>query len=435
MTPEERKRREAAARIDRALLSRREMLRRMGLGVVTIGAAPAILAACGGGEEAAAPPPAEPAAPPPAEPAPPAEPPAETGATAEPATPAEAPPASGPLDYLSWEGYDVPVEAMEAWKAENGVEIRASYIGNHDDIQGKIASGGAEGADLITYYQGYKPLYRELGILSADRRVEDAEPRRPVPVLADRRRRQAVLRRLRRHPHRRPVDVRGDRPHVGRRHPAGRIDVVVRPARPVPEGQDRVARRSGRLVHAGRPRARLRPVDGDAGAAHRDRGPAHADHRPGQQRLSVVRRHDDAARLRRHRRLLAGLGVHELAWRRQRARTPSRRSSRRRAASRSPTPTRSRRPWTTSTPPTRGSTRCSIRRRTPRRPIYLVAGVTVEAAQPLLDEATASLYDYSDVESFFASAPLYNNPPLESDEYVTIGQWQERWQEIKASAA
>ena len=54
---------------------------------------------------------------------------------------------------------------MEAWKAENGVEIRASYIGNHDDIQGKIASGGAEGADLITYYQGYKPLYSELGIL------------------------------------------------------------------------------------------------------------------------------------------------------------------------------------------------------------------------------------------------------------------------------
>ena len=46
--------------------------------------------------------------------------------------------------------------------------------------------------------------------------------------------------------------------------------------------------------------------------------------------------------------------------------------------------------------------------------IYLVAGVTVEAAQPLLDEATAALYDYSDVESFFALA-LYNNPPVESD--------------------
>ena len=61
----------------------------------------------------------------------------------------------------------MPVESVEAWKKENGVEIRATYIGNHDDIQAKIASGGAEGADLITYYQGYKPLYSELGILHA----------------------------------------------------------------------------------------------------------------------------------------------------------------------------------------------------------------------------------------------------------------------------
>jgi len=158
----------------------------MGLGVVTIGAAPAILAACGGEEEAAPPPPAEPAEPP-AEPAP-AEPPAEPAPPAEP-PPATAPPASGPLDYLSREGYDVPVESM---------------------------------------------------VLDSQTNAEAA--------------------------------------------------------------------------------------------------------------------------------------------------------------------------------------------------IYLVAGVTVEAALPLLDEATASLYDYSDVDSFFAKAPLYNNPPLESDEYVTIGQWQERWQELKASA-
>ena len=180
MTPEERKRREAAARIDRALLSRREMLRRMGLGVVTIGAAPAILAACGGEEEAAAPPPAEPAAPPPAEPAPPAEPPAETGATAEPATPAEAPPASGPLDYLSWEGYDVPVESIEAWKAENGVEIRASYIGNHDDIQAKIASGWRRGRRPDHVLPGLQAALRGARHPQPDRRVEAAEPRGPV---------------------------------------------------------------------------------------------------------------------------------------------------------------------------------------------------------------------------------------------------------------
>jgi hypothetical protein len=60
--------------------------------------------------------------------------------------------------------------------------------------------------------------------------------------------------------------------------------------------------------------------------------------------------------------------------------------------------------------------------------------VTVEDALPLLDEATASLYDYTDVDTFFAQSPLYNAPPTESDEYVTFPQWQEKWQEIKAGA-
>ena len=248
MTPEERKRREAAARIDRALLSRREMLRRMGLGVVTIGAAPAILAACGGEEEAAAPPRRRPSRPRRRRPSPPAPPPAEPAPTRRARTPAEAPPASGPLDYLSWEGYDVPVEAMEAWKAENGVEIRASYIGNHDDIQGE---------DRLRWRGGRRPDHVLPGLQAPllrarhpprDRRVEAAEPRGPVPVLADRHRRQAVLRRLGRHPDRRPLDVRRDRHHLGRRHPAGRIGLVVRPARPVAEGQDRSARRSGRIA-------------------------------------------------------------------------------------------------------------------------------------------------------------------------------------------
>ena len=67
--------------------------------------------------------------------------------------------------------------------------------------------------------------------------------------------------------------------------------------------------------------------------------------------------------------------------------------------------------------------------------IYLVAGVTVEAAQPLLDEATAALYDYSDVESFFASAPLYNNPPRRVGRVRHDRRsGRRRWQEIKASA-
>ena len=148
--------RASVERYERARLSRRELLKRMGLGVVTIGAAPSILAACGGEDEVAAPAPAEPAAPPPpAEPAPPAEPP-----------PAEVPQASGTIDFLSWEGYDLP-GPMEAWKADNAVELNPTYIGSHNDIEARLkASGNSEGFDLITYYQGFKPLYAELEILS-----------------------------------------------------------------------------------------------------------------------------------------------------------------------------------------------------------------------------------------------------------------------------
>ena len=69
---------------------------------------------------------------------------------------------------------------------------------------------------------------------------------------------------------------------------------------------------------------------------------------------------------------------------------------------------------------------CSIRRSNAENAVYLVAGVTVEAAQPLLDEATASLYDYSDVESFFAAAPLYNAPPHRVGRVRhDSAQWQE----------
>jgi putative spermidine/putrescine transport system substrate-binding protein/spermidine/putrescine transport system substrate-binding protein len=65
---------------------------------------------------------------------------------------------------MSWEGYDFPT-AMEAWKKENNVEVQATYMGSHDDIQAKILGGGGAGLDLITYGSSYKELYRELKIL------------------------------------------------------------------------------------------------------------------------------------------------------------------------------------------------------------------------------------------------------------------------------
>jgi spermidine/putrescine-binding protein len=155
---EERARRELAARIDQRILSRRDLLKRGGVGLVALGAAPAFLAACGGGSS---------------DEATPTETEAPAATTAEPDVETEAPDsveaasvpaASGTIDYLSWEGYDIP-DQLKAWRDANGVTVNPTYIGNHDEIQAKIAAGGGS-YDIITYYQGYKPLYQELGILS-----------------------------------------------------------------------------------------------------------------------------------------------------------------------------------------------------------------------------------------------------------------------------
>lgn len=116
--------------------TRRELIKRGGLGALLLGSTPALLAACGGDDDEAAVTGG-----------------AETGAGEV---------SGGTIDFYSWEGYDLPDDffpTMKAWRSANDVEVRASYIGSHDDIQAKIKSGGGEGVDLITYGQHYKPLY------------------------------------------------------------------------------------------------------------------------------------------------------------------------------------------------------------------------------------------------------------------------------------
>lgn len=160
---QDRAQRELAARIDHAIagreLTRRELLRRSGLVLLTATAVPAVLAACGGGNSgdgttAAV---AEPAT-------------TEGGVTTSAATGAADTSAvsldvGGSLDFLSWEGYDLP-DIMTPWLKENGVTLNPTYPGNHDEITAKLAaSQGSAGYDIFTYYQGYKPLYSELGFL------------------------------------------------------------------------------------------------------------------------------------------------------------------------------------------------------------------------------------------------------------------------------
>jgi spermidine/putrescine-binding protein len=431
-TPEERKRRALAARIDREILTRRELLRRLGVGVVTIGAAPAILAACGGGEEEVAPPPAEPAEPAPAEPAP-AEPPppAEPAPPAEP-PPAEAPPASGTLDYLSWEGYDIPVESIEAWKAQNGVEIKASYIGNHDDIQAKILAGGAEGADLITYYQGYKPLYRELGILHP---IDESK----IPNLA------GLF----------PfwlTDIGGqsffvepDGTRTGIPWTFGAIGITYDSA-----AIDELSSWYDLLDPSLEGKVALPddPVGTFTLAAHvlgYDPSMVTQDQLPEIEDLlrQIIAQSKGISPSFGDMTTLLVSGDAVACWQGWAAMNSFARDAGKDTiktnvpvegsftfADAYAIPTTvdnldTAHAWLNQTLDPQVNAEAAI---------FLVAGVTVEASVDLLDEGTRALYDYADVESFFAKAPLYNNPPVESDEFVTIGQWQERWQEVKASA-
>jgi spermidine/putrescine-binding protein len=66
--------------------------------------------------------------------------------------------------------------------------------------------------------------------------------------------------------------------------------------------------------------------------------------------------------------------------------------------------------------------------------VILVGGVTVEDAVPELPKNIASLYEYDKLDELLERSPFYNNPPLESDEFVTFEEVQKRWQEIKAEA-
>jgi spermidine/putrescine-binding protein len=75
---------------------------------------------------------------------------------------------------------------------------------------------------------------------------------------------------------------------------------------------------------------------------------------------------------------------------------------------------------------------------------FLVAAVTVEGAEKLLNKQTRALYPYDDLElgdttgerlaRLFEQAPFYANLPVKSDEFVTFTEWTETWEEIKASA-
>jgi spermidine/putrescine-binding protein len=65
---------------------------------------------------------------------------------------------------------------------------------------------------------------------------------------------------------------------------------------------------------------------------------------------------------------------------------------------------------------------------------YLVGGTTCEASVEFLSDEVKELYSYDNLDEIVAKAPFYPNPPIESDEFVTMEQVLGSWQELKATA-
>ncbi len=110
-------------------VSRRVVLQRGGVGLVSMTVLPSLLAACGGDDKAA------------------------TTATTEGAAtgPAVAPKPSGEIDFFGWEGEDLKgIKPMDDFLKTNGVTVKATYMPTLDDITPKL-QGGSSGVDLLGY--------------------------------------------------------------------------------------------------------------------------------------------------------------------------------------------------------------------------------------------------------------------------------------------
>ena len=387
-------------------LDRRELLKR-GLVVASIGAVPSFLAACGGDDD-------------------------DGGAAAPTATQADGtptvPPASGTVDYLSWEGYDIP-DATQAWRDEHGVEFESTYIGNHDDIQARIAAGGGS-YDLITYYQGYKPLYQELGILS-------------------------------------PIDI-SKVPNIDNEFPYFKSDVgnfwidadgtwtgvpwtfgsigITWDDEALPGGlnswYDLLDPKYENKI--GLPDD---PVGSFTLAAHTlGYDPAMVTQ---DQKTEIV---DLLTQIVQHARSVAPSfgdmttqlvnGDIVACWQGWAAMNSF-------AADAGKTTVKTIVPeegsfsfcdlYAIPTTADNVDTVYSYLNNVLEPEVnaaaaeFLVGGVTVEGAVEFLDEGIRSLYPYEDLDGLLERAPFYNNPPVESDEFVTYEEWVETWQEVKAS--
>ena len=385
--------------------SRRLFLQRAGLVTLTVGAGPTLLAACGDDDDDTA----------------------ETTAQG----PAKAPAASGRVDFLSWEGYDIP-DPLKSWKSQNDVTVKATYIGNHDEIQTKLKAGGAgAGYDIITYYQGYKPLYQELDILQPLDEQKLPNLKNLFPYFASKEGNFWV-------------DADGTRTGIPWTWGSIGITIDGRRVKSMPTSWFDLLdpKFKGKVAIPDDPTgawALGAHVSGfDPAKTTKDDGEKVFDllSQVAAQSTGISPSFGDATT-----KMTAGDA--DVCWQGW-------------AAMNEFAAAEGVKSFETEVPKEGSFSFCDAyalpsgadnadaalswmnESLDPQvnadAAVFLVGGVTVADAVPKLPKNIASLYEYDKLDQLLERSPLYNNPPLESDEFVTFEEVQKRWQEIKAEA-
>lgn len=384
--------------------TRRQFLRRAGLSTVVIGAGPTLFAACGGEKEKAA------------------------TATSGPAKASEA---TGRVDFLSWEGYDLP-DALKSWRDTNDVSVKATYIANQDEIQTKLkGSGGGGGYDIITYFQGYRGLYSQLDIIEPIDDQKLPNLKRLFPYFAE-------------DPGNFWSDPDGTR--IGVPWTWGSVGITydtrrVKSAPPSwydlldpkfkgkvamvddPVGQLFLASRLLGLDPAKIPKndlSKVKDLLSQVAAQGTGISPSYGDMTTRLtsgdvdvcwQGWAAINQFAADAGVDTVKTAMPKEGSYSFcdAW----------------ALPKGSDNVDASLAWMNESLDPKVNAEAAV---------ALVGGVTVDGSVKHLPKATADLYPYEDLDGLLEQAPLYNNPPTESDEFATLEEWLKTWQEIKAQS-
>jgi putative spermidine/putrescine transport system substrate-binding protein/spermidine/putrescine transport system substrate-binding protein len=321
---------------------------------------------------------------------------------------------------------------MKAWKEANGVELQSTYMGSHDDIQAKILGGGGEGLDLITYGSSYKQLYRKLKILTPIDESKIPNLKNLLPFFA------SDIQNIWVEPDGTRTGVPADWGAIGISYdssvikdPPTSYDILFDPKFTgkigMPDDPLGAYGQAARVL--GLDSSRM--TEGDfktvtewlKALAKQTKGisPSYGDVSTRFIAGDIVLSFMGWAA---YKPFAAQAGKHtiETVWPKNGGGLAFSNA------------------WAISPGADNVDTVHAWINETLRPEVnaamaaFLVGGVVVEGAHALLDPTTASLYSYDDLEAFFALAPLQQDPPLESTEFVTRQRVLAAWQEVKSAA-